>query len=220
MWKSGLFSGKVALLTRHLRPIRVCQSDFADCSVMASPSPLDRCWVVKDSPGSLPIMPAVRAAVERHWPDTQRAAASVLGDETLAAEIMEGAIEQAVAYLADHPPEDQEDVSAVLSRFCRQEVRRRRKERTPFVFIDFSVASEASVLFAHFRRRRSDRRGKNPRRCPTPTVREAMMMRYGSSESWSDVAARTGTSPAAIRMKCKRFLDRIRQKLGILGAPQ
>jgi hypothetical protein len=23
MWKSGLFSGKVALLTRHLRPIRV-----------------------------------------------------------------------------------------------------------------------------------------------------------------------------------------------------
>jgi hypothetical protein len=89
---------------------------------MASPSPLDRCWVVKDSPSSLPIMPAVRDAVERHWPDTQRAAACVLGDETLAAEIMEGAIEQAVAYLADHPPEDQEDVSAVLSRFCRQEV--------------------------------------------------------------------------------------------------
>ena len=72
---------------------------------MASPSPLDRCWVVKDSPGSSQIMPAVRAAVERHWPDTHRAAAYVLGDETLAAEIMEEAIEQAVAYLADHPPE-------------------------------------------------------------------------------------------------------------------
>ena len=111
---------------------------------MASPSPLDRCWIVKDSPGSLPIMPWCARAVERHWPDTQRAAASVLGDETLAAEIMEGAIEQAVAYLADHPPEDHEDVSAVLSRFCRQEVGRRRKERTTFVFIDSSVASEAS----------------------------------------------------------------------------
>ena len=116
---------------------------------MASPSPLDRCWIVKDSPGSLPIMPAVRAAVERHWPDTQRAAASVLGDEALAAEIMEGAIEQAVAYLADHPPEDQEDVSAVLSRFCRQEVGRRRKERKPFVFIDFSGAPEASRPYSH-----------------------------------------------------------------------
>ena len=68
----------------------------------------------------------------------------MLGDETLAAEIMERAIEQAVAYLADHPPEDQEDVSAVLSRFCRQEVGRRRKQRATFAFIDSSVASEAS----------------------------------------------------------------------------
>jgi len=50
------------------------------------------------------MMPALRAAVERHWPDTQRAAASVLGDVALAAEIMERAIEQAVAYLAEHPP--------------------------------------------------------------------------------------------------------------------
>src|ERR1700730_11714427 len=109
---------------------------------MASPSPLDRCWTVKDSPSSLPIMLAVRTAVERHWPDTQRAAASVLGDEALAGEIMEVAIEQAVAYLADHPPEDQEDVSAVLFRFCRKEVGRRRKHRTPFVFIDSSVAPD------------------------------------------------------------------------------
>jgi DNA-directed RNA polymerase specialized sigma24 family protein len=73
---------------------------------------------VKDTSGSSPIMAAVRDAVERHWPDTQRAAASVLGDEALAAEIMEKAIEQAVAYLADHPPKDQEDVkrgpSAIL----------------------------------------------------------------------------------------------------------
>jgi DNA-directed RNA polymerase specialized sigma24 family protein len=53
-----------------------------------------------------------------------------------------------------------------------------------------------------------------------PKVREARMMRYGSSESWSDVAARTATSPGAIRKKCKRCLDRIRQKLGILGGPQ
>ena len=105
---------------------------------MASPSPLDRCWMVKDSLGSSPMMSAVRTAVETHWPETLRAATSALGDEALAAEIMEVAIEQAVAYLADHPPWDQGDVNAVLSRFCKQEVRRRRKQRTPFVFIDFS----------------------------------------------------------------------------------
>lgn len=185
---------------------------------MASPSPLDRCWKVKDSPGSLPIMPAVRAAVETHWPDTQRAAAAVLGDESLAAEIMEEAIEKTVAYLADHPPEDYADVSPILARFCRQDIERRRKERTKFVFIDFPIASEAScsTIFAaeagiDVERMLAD---------APPKVREAMMMRYGSSESWSDVAAKTATSPAAIRMSCKRFLDRIRQKLGIQGATQ
>ena len=41
----------------------------------------------------------------------QSVPAPVRGDEKIASEIMEGAIEQAVAYLADHPPEDQEDVS-------------------------------------------------------------------------------------------------------------
>ena len=35
-----------------------------------------------------------------------------------------------------------------------------------------------------------------------------------------DVAAMTATTPAAIRMSCKRFIDRIRRKLGILGAGQ
>ena len=66
---------------------------------MASPSPLDLCWKVKDTPGSSPILPALRAAVEKHWPETLRNAAWVLCDETLPAEIMEAAIEKAVAYL-------------------------------------------------------------------------------------------------------------------------
>src|SRR5579883_1396342 len=122
MWKSGLFSGTLAVLTRHLRPIR-SQSDFADCSVMASPSPLDRCWVLKHSPAATPLMPAMRAAVEQNWPDVQQTAQSVLGDASLAGEIMEGAIERAVAYLADHPPEDHEDVNATLSRFWREDVK-------------------------------------------------------------------------------------------------
>jgi DNA-directed RNA polymerase specialized sigma24 family protein len=216
VWKSGLFSGKVALLTRHLRPIR-SQSAIAHCSVMASPSPLDRCWVVNDSPGSSPIMPDVRAAVERHWPDTQRAAASVLGDETLAAEIMEGAIRQAVAYLADHPPEDQKDVSAVLSRFCRQEVGRRRKERSRLVFIDISVASEDSSSYSPISAAEAAIDAERILRDAPPKVREAMMMRYGSSETWSDVAGKTGENWQAIRRRCIRYLGRIRRELGIKG---
>ena len=185
-----------------------CQSAFRkQTRPTRSPAPAsDRCWTVKDSPGSLPMMPAVRAAVERHWPDTQRAAASVLGDETLAAEIMEGAIEEAVAYLADHPPEDQEDVSAVLSRFCRQEVGRRRKERRSLVFIDHSFVSEPSTSCSQISAVDAAIDAERILADAPPKVREALMMRYGSSESWSDVAARTATSPGAIRKKCKRCL--------------
>jgi DNA-directed RNA polymerase specialized sigma24 family protein len=165
-------------------------------------------------------MPAVRAAVGRHWPDTQRAAASVLGDEALAGEIMETAIEQAVAYLADHPPENQEDVSAVLIRFCKQEVVRRRKERAQFAFIDLSFASEAPSSCSTIAATEAAIDDERLLADAPPKVREAMMLRYGYSASWGDVAGRTASSHAAIRMSCKRYLNRIREKLGIPGAPQ
>jgi DNA-directed RNA polymerase specialized sigma24 family protein len=220
MWKSGLFSGKVALLTRRLRPIRVVNRIFVDCLVMASPSPLDLCWKVKDAPGSSPILPAVRAAVEKHWPETLRNAASVLRDETLAAEIMEAAIEKAVAYLVDRPPEDYEDVSVILSRFCREEIGRRRKERNKLVFIDCSVISDTASSPSQISATEAAIDAERILMDAPPRVREAMMMRYGSSDSWNDVAARTATTANAIRKECKRYLDRIREKLGILGAPQ
>lgn len=187
---------------------------------MASPSPSDRCWIAKDSPNTRPIMPAVRAAVERHWPDTQRAAASVLGDENLAGEVMEAAIERAVAYLADHPPKNDEDVNAVLSRFCREEIGRRRREHAQLIFIDFSSADEPPSPGTPFSAADAAIDAETILRDAPPKVREAMMLRYGSAESWDEVAAITGSSPAAIRMSCRRFLDRIRRKLGILGAPQ
>jgi DNA-directed RNA polymerase specialized sigma24 family protein len=219
MWKFWLFSGKLAVLTRHLRPIR-SQSDFDHCSVMASPSPLDRCWVLKHSSAATPLMPAIRAAVEQHWPDVQRAAGSVLGDEALATEIMEGAIEQAVAYLADHPPEDQEHVNAILSRLWREEIGRRRKQKARLVFIGLSAASEPPSSKTEFSAADAAIDAERILREAPPKVREAIMMRYGSSVSWDDVAAMTATTPAAIRMSCKRFIDRIRRKLGILGAGQ
>jgi len=220
MWKSGWFSGKLALLTRRLRPIRSVNRIFVHCSVMASPSPLDLCWKVKDAPGSSPIMPAVRAAVEKHWPETLRNAASLLRDETLAAEIMEAAIEKAVAYLVDRPPENHEDVSVILSRFCREEIGRRRKESNKLVFIDCSVISDTACSHSQIPAAEAAIDAEKILVNAPPRVREAMMMRYGGSESWSDVAARTATTANAIRKECKRYLDRIRQRLGILGSTQ
>jgi DNA-directed RNA polymerase specialized sigma24 family protein len=161
-------------------------------------------------------MPAVRAAVEKHWPDTLRDAASVLRDETLAAEIMESAIEKAVAYLVDH----HEDVNAVLSRFCRQEIGRRRKESTKLVFIDSSVISDTSSSHSEISATEAAIDAEKILLDAPPRVREAMLMRYGSAESWGDVAAKTATTANAIRKECKRYLDRIRRKLGILGSTQ
>jgi len=99
-------------------------------------------------------------------------------------------------------------------------VRRRRKERKQFVLIDFFVASQASASYSAISAVDAAMDAERILADAPPAVREALMMRYGSSESWEVVATRTGTSRAAIRMNCKRFLDRIRQELGILGAPQ
>lgn len=162
----------------------------------------------------------MRAAVERNWPDVQHAAASVLGDEALAGEIMELAIERAVACLTDHPPKDDEDVSATLSRFCREEIGRRRRERAQLVSMDFSSAAEPPVPGAPFSAVDAALDAERVLSDAPPAVREAIMLRYGSAESWDEVAAITGSSPAAIRMSCRRFLERIRKKLGILVGPQ
>jgi DNA-directed RNA polymerase specialized sigma24 family protein len=164
-------------------------------------------------------MPALRAAVERSWPETRSAAASVLGDEALGAEIMERAIEKTVAFLVDHPTDDDESVYAVLSRFCRLEIKRRRKQGRQFAFIDFSRASETAQPITTDSTPDAALDAEKFLSEAPRKVREALMMRYGSSESWSDVAARTGTSPEAIRKKCERYLDRLRQRLGISNKP-
>lgn len=187
---------------------------------MASPSPLDRCWMLNGASGFLPNMPEVCQAIEQHWPDLQRASASILGDESLAAEIMEKAIERAVAYLSDHPPKSQGEVSDTLSRLLKEEVGRRRKRNSHLVFIEFSGSSEPSSSDTPFSAADAAIDAEKILRAASPDVREAVMMRYGSSESWREVAAHTASSPEAIRKKCNRFLDRIRRKLGIVGGSQ
>jgi len=45
-----------------------------------------------------------------------------------------------------------------------------------------------------------------------PGVRIALLLRYSRSR-WSEVAAVLGTSEAAVRLRCKRALDRIRRNM-------
>ena len=175
---------------------------------MASPSPLDRCWKVKDSPGSLPIMPAVRAAVERHWPDTQRAAASVLGDESLARRSWRGQSNKLLPTLPTILPRsgrcERNPVSLLQARGWAsaqgtQVIRLHRSffcsPNRPGLIQQISAAEaviDAERILAD----------------APPEVREAMMMRYGGSESWADVAARTATSVRQLRVLERRAAKR------------
>jgi DNA-directed RNA polymerase specialized sigma24 family protein len=186
---------------------------------MAFPSPLDRCWIVKNSPQYLSVLPALRAAVEEQWDATQRAVASALGDESLAAAIMERAIERTIRHLEDHPGSPY-DARALLSRFCRLETIRVRAQNERRSLVDLSKVPETKLPINTMSATDAALDAEKILADAPPKVREAMMMRYGCSESWSDVAARTATTPAAIRMSCRRYLDRIREKLGIPGTPQ
>jgi DNA-directed RNA polymerase specialized sigma24 family protein len=184
---------------------------------MASPSPLDRCWIVKDSPRNLLLAPALRAAVEDQWQETRRSVVSSFGDESIAAIILERAIERTAKYFADHPDCVHEDVRTLLSRFCRLETLRVRTERRRFPLVELSVVPEATLPATDISAVNSALDVERILAQAPPKVRQAMMMRYGNSESWSDVAARTGTTAEAIRKRCKRCLNQIRRKLGIQG---
>jgi hypothetical protein len=64
--------------------------------------------------------------VRTEWPVARQVAAKQLGDETLASELMELAIQQTAEHLEELPPISIEETRAILVRFYRNAVRRRR----------------------------------------------------------------------------------------------
>jgi DNA-directed RNA polymerase specialized sigma24 family protein len=182
---------------------------------MASPSPLDLCWSVTNAPKSELIAPAVRAAVEGQWEQAKQIAAVALGDEALAAEIMEVTIERTAAHLAQCSQFSDQDAQAALARFYKREVRRRQAERRRLVFNTAAIESLSSPAAEPLAAVDAQMDLEKILTATPPHVRTALLMRYGSCESWSEVAAKMATSKDAIRKICKRQLDIIRQRLRI-----
>lgn len=184
---------------------------------MLSPSPSDLIWVIGFSPHSRWIAPVVRAAVRRTWSEAQQIANTQLGDETLAPELMEVAIQQTAEYLASSSPIGVDETAEILSRLYRNAVR--RKKRTTRRVLYRGTAREIEFLLPPVRSFESAVEadidlGTILDETP-PDLRHAMLMRLGARSSWKDVASATGKSTDAVRMGCRREVERIRKKFGI-----
>jgi DNA-directed RNA polymerase specialized sigma24 family protein len=184
---------------------------------MMSPSPSDLCWVIGFTPQGRWIAPVVRAAVRTEWPEARQVAATHLGDEALAPEMMEKAIQQTAEHLAELSPIGIEEARPILARFYRNEVRRRQRSVSRISFwgstaeIEF-LAPSSDVAFPAIE---AELDLDTILRDTPLELRRAMLMRYGARGRWSEVAEEMAKSKEAIRKSCQRELNRIRKKLGI-----
>ena len=179
---------------------------------MQLPTPSDLCWNAKFSPEQEWIEQTLHVAIGNISRRAYHVAHSQLDDESLAPEIMEVAIEGAVRRLQTGPPQGPEEVALLLERMFLQEVRRRRKAISRMVYL----GSDQELLTGSAQNLHTlvdsaidlDRILHDI----PPDVRIALLLRYSRSR-WSEVAAVLGTTEAAVRLRCKRALDRIRQKM-------
>jgi DNA-directed RNA polymerase specialized sigma24 family protein len=184
---------------------------------MTLPSPSDYCWVIGFTPQERWIASVIYASVEAEWQRACEIAVTRLGDDSLAPELMELAIQQTAEYLADLSPTGIEEVRTILVRFYRNAVRRRRYADKRLNFRgtsadlevlaesrhDASPAIEAKLDLATLLRDTPD------------DLRRAMLLRYGARGRWNEVAEEMSKSEDAVRKSCQRELIRIRNRLGL-----
>lgn len=179
---------------------------------MQVPSPSDLCWNLKFPPEQEWIKQALQIAVTNLWQRAQHVARSQLGDEALAQEIIEAAIDKAARRLQAGPHRGSEEVTLLLKRQFAQEVRRRRKANKRLVFVGSSQELASDSAQDSQTQLDSAMDLEVILHDVAPDVRFALLLRYSRSR-WSEIAAVLGTSESAVRLRCKRALDRIRQKL-------
>lgn len=185
--------------------------------LMLSPSPSDLVWIIGFTPQGKWIAPVVRAAVRQGWQEAREIAIVQLGDDSLAPELMEIAIQQTAEHLAGLSPITADEGTHILLHFYRNAVRRRKRTESQLQFFGTSAEIEVLSLTAISFEKSVDAEidldtilDETP-----PDVRLAMLMRIGARHSWKEIAEATSKSVDAIRMSCKRELARVRRKLRI-----
>lgn len=179
---------------------------------MQKPTPSDLCWNAKFPPEQEWIERTVHVAVGNIWRHAHHFAHAQLGDDSMVPEIMEIAIDGTVSRLETGSPQSPEDVAVLMERLFLQEVRRRRNANSRLVYLGSDQElpnGSAQTPYAPIDSAIDLDRILHD---IPPDVRIALLLRYSRSR-WSEVAAVLGTTEAAIRLRCKRALDRIRQKM-------
>lgn len=184
---------------------------------MTSPSPSDLCWIIGTTPKGRWIAPAVRAAVAMELEKAREAARTLLGDEHLASEMMELAIQQTAEYLASISPIGVEETRQILTRFYRNEVRRRQRASRRLIYRGTSTDVEclSPSVDRSFACVEAEVDLEVLLSGAPAEIRCAMLLRYGSRSQWGEVAAILSKSKEATRKLCERELKKIRKKLRI-----
>jgi len=180
---------------------------------MPIPSPSDLCWNVNFASGQEWIEATAHAAIKTIWQRAQNTARSHFGDEFLAVEMMEVAIEKLVDRLNKGSPVDPAEASILLLRFFAQEVRRRRNGNRRLVYLGSSEELPVAATENPFLPVDSALDLEVILHDIAPEVRLALLLRY-SRTRWSEVAEIIGTSEAGIRVRCQRALKKIRKSIG------
>lgn len=184
---------------------------------MTFPSPADLLWVLRHIPQKHWMLPIVHEALTAEWPSARRLAEAQLGDDTFARELMECAIEQTHALLANHAPITVEEMRKVLTLNYRNGIRRQRRARSRLILRGTGSELELLARSATSARNTLDARlDVDTILRDTPiTIRHVLVAHYGAHTRWDDLARELGTTKDAIRMASKRELQRLRRKLGI-----
>ena len=184
---------------------------------MKSPSPSDLCWVIGFTAQGSWIAPVIRSAVRLEWDAAKQLAARYLGDETLALELMEAAIQQTAEHLEEMQPISVEETRIILARSFRNAVRRKQYANSRLYFVGTSSELEPYWPSPTFATDSADALlDLEALLRDTPAdLRQAMLLRYGASDHWSEVGERLKKSKEAVRKSCERELRRIRKRLGL-----
>lgn len=184
---------------------------------MASPSPSDLLWVIGFKPQGHWIVPIVREAVRAEWQIARQIALAQLGDETVARELMESAIEQTHEHLASQSPVPVEEARKVLNLYYRNAVRRQKRATSRLILrgssADLEPLAQSVPSAANGVEARLD--VDTILRDTPPEIRHVLLARYGARARWDELAKALDTSKDAIRMASRRELERLRNNLRI-----